>query len=61
MERGDHLPGRSPRIEIESGVTRFTFRIDVYDEQVIELVVRCEDTGEMFVALRSVKKSDAAA
>jgi hypothetical protein len=61
MERGDHRPGRSPRIETEGGVTRFTFRINVYDERVIELVVRREDTGELFAALRSAKKNDATA
>jgi hypothetical protein len=60
MERADRLPGRSPRIEAGRGIMTFTFRIDVYEERVIELVVRCDDAGEMFAALRSAKKPDAA-
>jgi len=59
MERSDRLPGKSPRIEADSDVVTFTFRIDAYDERVIELVIRCERTGEMFAALRSAKSTDA--
>ena len=59
MERGDRLPGKSPRIESDRDVVTFTFRIDAYDERVIELVIRCERSGEMFAALRSAKISDA--
>jgi hypothetical protein len=60
MERGDRLPGRSPRIEADRDVVTFTFRIDTYEGRVIELVIRCERGGEMFAALRSAKSTDAA-
>jgi hypothetical protein len=56
MNRGDRLPGRSPRIETDNDVITFTFRIDEYEERVIELIIRCERTGEMFASLRTAKK-----
>jgi hypothetical protein len=34
-------------------------RIDSYDGQLIELVVRCKRSGEMFAALRHAKDPDA--
>lgn len=58
MERSDRLPGRSPRIEADRDVVTFTFRIDAYEERVIELVIRCERAGEIFAALRSAKIAD---
>ena len=32
-----------------------TFRIDKHEGRVIELVIRCERTGEMFASLQMTK------
>ena len=53
MDRDDRTPGRAPRIDVDRGVTTLTFQIVVYEGRLIELVVRCKETGEMFAALRS--------
>jgi hypothetical protein len=56
VDRRDCLPGRSPRIEADNDVVTVTFRIDEYEDRVIELVIRCERTGEMFASLRTRKR-----
>ena len=37
----------------------YTLRIDSYEGQLIELVVRCHRTGEIFAALRHTKDPNA--
>jgi hypothetical protein len=59
VEVGDRQAGKSPRIEAGPDTVTYTFRIDAREGLLIELVVRCLRTGEIFAALRHAKDPDA--
>ena len=59
VEVGDRQPGKSPRIQSGPDTMTFILRIDSYDGQLIELIVTCHRTGEMYAALRHAKDTDA--
>ena len=59
VEVGDCQPGKSPRIEAGPDTLTYTLRIDAREGVLIELVVRCLRSGEIFAALRHAKDPDA--
>jgi hypothetical protein len=51
MDVSDRRPGKQPRVDSRSDAVTITFVIGSYEQRAIELVLRCERNGAIYVAI----------